>query len=787
MAAWRKKNIMMMSMQMMRRTTTSFASFLFLNLEGQRLWVAIAAILTIIQVGSDLALAFPLKIILDKVVSHTNPTIPFTSGILSFFDQFGSTKNLRPGEIHTQFSIIIFSLCLLVISSFINALTTYIQNSIASIVGKNLTAQLRKKLFDHLQRLTLDWHDKQKKGDIVQRIIGDVASIERLITDGLIEFVSGILTVLGITIIVLLISVQFTLLFAVVVPVLFLIVYTYLKRISLAVRKAVIAAAEVSNVATEDVAAISLIKGFTIEDRESMRFTRYVSQGRDESVSAGELQAQITPIVTFLISLATAVIIGVGTLVATGNTFSFWFFTIPANAITIGTLTVFLSYLAKLYAPIRSVSRLANLGITAATGAERIQEVFDQAPEVTDGPIAYNGPTRLKGELSCQNVIFGYIPERPILKGIDLAIPAGSKIGIVGLSGGGKTTLIKLFPRFYEVQQGSVMIDGLDNRLYPLNILRQNISLVLQDSILFEGTLRENIALGRPDATDEEIIEAAKKAYIHNTIMMLPDGYNTRVREQGMNFSGGQRQRIAIARAILRDAPILILDEPTASLDVEAEVEVTRALDQLVVGRTVLVISHRLSTLGNVDEIIVLKDGRIAERGTFQELKRKGGLFSGFLAEQNRYNLDRAESESILRPTNMRWQERENENEATIVRQIPLPELTKAQQARLYVEIDGKVIGQYRLEKSKPMVTIGRLEVNDIVVPSRSVSRMHARLCLNGDKWLIEDTESLNGLIYRGDRVEYHTLMNGDCILLAPKAVLRYELVGKPIGEVGGV
>ena len=773
MAAWRTKNMMLLSMQMMKSTSAAFASFLFRNLEGQRLWVAIAAILTIIQVGSDLALAFPFKIILDKVVSHTNPTIPLTEGILSFFDQFGSTKNLQPGEVHTQLGIILISLSLLVILSCMNAITTYIQNSIASVVGKNLTAELRKNLFDQLQRLTLDWHDRQKKGDIVQRIIGDVAAIERLITDGLIEFVSGVLTVIGITIIILLISVQFTFLFVVIVPILFLIVYAYLKRIAFAVRRAVIAAAEVSNVATEDVAAISLIKGFTIEDRESMRFTRYVSQGRDDSVSAGELQAQITPVVTFLVSLATAIIIGIGIFVATGNTFSLWFFTIPANAITIGTLTIFLSYLAKLYTPIRSVSRLANLGITAATGAERIQEVFDQAPEVADGSFEYHGPIRLKGDLCCQNVIFGYTPEHPVLKGIDVTIPAGSKIGIVGLSGGGKTTLIKLFPRFYEVQQGSVMIDGLDNRCYPLNILRQNISLVLQDSILFEGTLRENIALGRPDATDEEIMEAAKKAYIHNTIMMLPDGYNTRVREQGMNFSGGQRQRIAIARAILRDAPILILDEPTASLDVEAEVEVTRALDQLVVGRTVLVVSHRLSTLGNVNEIIVLKDGRVAERGTFQELKRLGGLFSGFLAEQNRYNLDRVENESIVRPMKMGWVE--NGHEATVVKWQPQPKSAQSQQAHLYVEVDGKVIGEYQLDKRKPMVTIGRLEMNDIVVPSRTISRMHARLrLLNGDMWLIEDTESLNGLLYSGDRMDQHVLLNGDRILLAPKVALQY-------------
>jgi hypothetical protein len=233
---------------------------------------------------------------------------------------------------------------------------------------------------------------------------------------------------------------------------------------------------------------------------------------------------------------------------------------------------------------------------------------------------------------------------------------------------------------------------------------------------------------------------------------------------------------------------------------VEAEAEVTCALDQLVVDRTVLqrfakvlipqneashgrykgpifpitavVISHRLSTLGNVDEIIVLKDGRVAERGTFRELKRQGGLFSGFLAEQNRYNLDRTKSESIIRPTKMRWQE--NADEATVIKRPQQSKPAYAQQACLCVEIDGKVIGHYQLDKSKPMVTIGRLAMNDIVVPSRSISRMHARLRLSGDMWLIEDTESLNGLMYCGDRVDQHTLMNGDCVLLAPKAAVRY-------------
>src|SRR5947207_9479278 len=244
-------------------------------------------------------------------------------------------------------------------------------------------------------------------------------------------------------------------------------------------------------------------------------------------------------------------------------------------------------------------------------------------------PGPYTGPQHFRGEITFENVWMSYMPGQPVLKGSNLHLSPGRRIALVGLSGGGKTTLVKLISRFYDVQQGVIKIDGVDIRLYPLDVLRNNISMVLQDSILFEGNIRENIAIGRPGASVEQIIDAAKKASIHDTIMGMPEGYDTTVREQGKNFSGGQRQRIAIARAILRDAPILILDEPTAALDVEAEAEVMHALDAPVVNRTVSVISHRLSTPGQVDETLVLKEGKIAERGSYKDLKQQRGIFAG--------------------------------------------------------------------------------------------------------------------------------------------------------------
>src|SRR5215472_3271572 len=344
-----------------------------------------------------------------------------------------------------------------------------------------------------------------------------------------------------------------------------------------------------------------------------------------------------------LVCLGTAAGIGIGGYVANDTTFSIGPFTIAAGTVDIGTLILFLTFLKLLYQPMRDLSKLATLANTALSGTERIQEVLDQAPEVKDPPIPgpYTGPQHFRGEITFENVWMSYVPGQPVLKGINLHLSPGKRIALVGLSGGGKTTLVKLISRFYDIQQGTIKIDGFDIRLYPLDVLRNNVSMVLQDSILFEGTIYENIAMGRPGASMEQIVEVAKKANIHETIMSLPEGYDTTVREQGKNFSGGQRQRIAIARAILRDAPILILDEPTAALDVESEAEVMRALDQLIVGRTVIMISHRLSTPGNVDEIIVLKEGQIAERGTYKELRRKGGVFAALLEEQNRYNQEK--------------------------------------------------------------------------------------------------------------------------------------------------
>jgi ATP-binding cassette, subfamily B, bacterial len=659
--------------------------FLHRNLKGYRLLVILAILVTIAQVGSDLLAAMPLKFIPSKV---SNPgsdpacTFPFLDSFLSNFDTPALDPSLRPPPTppnqppgqpplapcpanpsdpnsilhpritqHSVIGVIVFSLLMLAVLGLLSAGLVYIELSLATYIAQGLSARLREQLFDHLQRLSLDWHDKQKKGDLVQRVTGNIADIEKLVNDGLVDFLAGILTLIGVAVIMSFISKAYTVLALAIAPVLFMLVFFYTNGIRTAAKKKAKAAGKIADIATEDINALAVIRAFTLEKKENIRFARYVGTHQEAGLRAGWLQAQFTPLVSVLVVLGTISVIGVGGYVAAGNAFNLGIFTVAPSTIDVGTLVLFLTYLKMLYQPMRDLSKLTNMAGNAVSGAERIQEVLDQAPEVLDIQSPYHGPEKLQGDISFENVVFGYTDDYPILKGITLHISAGRKIALVGYSGGGKTTLAKLIPRFYEIQEGTVKIDNVDNRMYPLHVLRQNISMVLQDPVLFEGTIRENLEIGCPGASLEAIIEAAKKANIHETIMRLPDTYDTIVREQGNNFSAGQRQRLSIARAILRDSPILLLDEPTANLDVESESEVMHALNTLIAGRTVLTISHRLSTLGHVDEILVMDKGQIAERGTFKELKEKMGIFAHLLEEQNRYNLDRDEDdEAFVRP-----------------------------------------------------------------------------------------------------------------------------------------
>ncbi|HEX8994927.1 MAG TPA: ABC transporter transmembrane domain-containing protein [Ktedonobacterales bacterium] len=808
--------------------------FLFRSLHGYRRYVVLAIFLTVFQVACDIAAAFPLKFIPGKA---SNPgadpscTFPFLNPVLKLFDtplldpslsqppyqppvtQCPVSSSIAAGQIvtsqHSVIGVIVFCVLAILVFGALSAFLAFLDLYLATYIAQNLAARLRSQLFDHLQRLSLDWHGKQKKGDLVQRVIGNIADIQKLVTDGLVDLLAGILTLSGVLAVMLYLSPPYTLISLSIAPALFVAVLAYTKGIKLATKMAAKSTGHMADVATEDINALTVIKVFTREEREYARFGGFVDATRRAGLRAGGLQAQFAPLVSLLVVIGTAIVLGVGGYVAAGYDFHIGVFTIPAQSVDIGTLILFLFFLKLLYQPMRDLSKLTTLWSSASAATERIDEVLSQEPETLESSEPYTGPTKLTGDIAFDHVVFGYVPGRPVLRGISLHIPAGRKVALVGLSGGGKTTLVKLIPRFYEIQQGAVRIDGRDNRQYPLNVLRQNVSMVLQDSVLFEGTIRDNIAVGKPGANDSEIIEAAQRANIHDVIMQDLGGYDRLVREQGRDLSGGQRQRVAIARAILRDAPILILDEPTAALDVEAEAEVMRALDTLIEGRTVLVISHRLSTLGNVEEIIVLKDGQIAERGAFKELKSKGGIFARLLADQNRYSIEKINESSLIRSayTPLRMIEeaspaREAPEPSTTVKKLKPTGLAKAAAtavairprgdsghppapddggaiekppmiARIVVEVDGKPLVERVLDQ--PLLTVGRHSNSDIRVPLQGVSRTHARIVRENDQWVIEDADSLNGLIYQGHRIDRLALTNGDSVYITASALLRYS------------
>jgi ATP-binding cassette subfamily B protein len=731
----------------------SFVRFLFRNLAGYRFLVVIAIIMTIAQVGADILSAYPLKYIVDKLKDHTDPNFTGAGPLLTFFERFGD---------HTT-AVIMLSIAIMLVLGMVSGVMSLVEISLATFIAKNLTARLSKRLFDHLQRLPVEWHSKNEQGDLVQRITGNMADIDKFVADGMVEAFGGVLTFIGVIVFMwYTTNLSFTLLSVAILPLLIAIGFKYTGRIKAATKKEKKAEGQVAGVANETMSKIMEIKAFTLERFIYGHFTARADEKLQAGRRAGGLQAQFTPLVNVMLVLGTAMIVGIGALVINSpKGITLGFINIPRTVITVGTLVALIPLLTKLYQPIKDFSKLPIIATSASSAAERIQEVLDGKIEALEIPDDYRGPHRLMGNITYEDIFFCYsFPGPPILKGITLNIKAGEKVALVGLSGSGKTTLTNLLPRFYEVPPGwgKLQIDGVDISKYPLTVVRENISVVLQESILFDGTIRENIKIGRPQASDAEMCRAAEQACIHDTIMKKPNGYDERIINQGKNLSGGQRQRIAIARAILRDAPIIIMDEPTASLDVEAEAEVMRALDGLAEGRTVLMITHRLSTVGKVDKIVVLKDGRIAEQGTYSELKKKEGVFANLLKVQNVYDMDE-NTQSLIQTATPR----------------PDPQRSKGE---ILIEADGQIISKHPL--NKVVMTIGRAPQNDIAISfdqssCRLISRLHAKLLWKSNIWVIEDADSKHGIGYEGKRIDKRALVDGDRIFLTPTIALIYK------------
>ncbi|MCY7966949.1 ABC transporter ATP-binding protein/permease [Bacillus haynesii] len=491
----------------------------------------------------------------------------------------------------------------------------YIVNYLGHKLGINIETDMRQELFQHVQRQSFRYFDNTKTGHIISRITNDLFDIGELAHHGPEDLFIAVMTFLGAFWIMLTINVKLALVAVLFVPLLIILITYSNIRMNRAWRQMYSEIADVNARVEDSVSGVRVVQSFTNERFEISRFLKNNQKFRKAKLKGYKTMA-LTTAGTFLMTrlMILAVLVFGAWLSFSGN-------------MSYGEFVGFVLYVNVLFKPIDKISAILELYPKGMAGFKRFTELIDTKPQIVDRKDAIDVPA-LEGNIVFKNVTFGYEKHKPVLQGIDLSITAGETVAFVGPSGAGKTTISSLIPRFYDIDGGAITIDGIDIRDMTKRSLRSQIGIVQQDVFLFTGTLRENIAYGKLDATDEEIQRAAKMAHLEQLIESLPDGYETQVGERGLKLSGGQKQRIAIARMFLKNPPILILDEATSALDTETEQVIQNALTELAKDRTTLVIAHRLATIRNADRIVVVTENGIAEEGTHDELVERGGIFA---------------------------------------------------------------------------------------------------------------------------------------------------------------
>ena len=570
------------------------------------LWVAAAAMAGEIVTG--LLTPWPLKFVFDGVL----------------FTRSGGRSHLRSSiDRHVVVLLVVISAAALLIAVF-DALFTYVDDRMTTIVAQRSVDELRRELFAHLQRLSLSFHAsvESQLGDLLSRLNGDIQAVQDLASSGISNLVTNGIGLVTAFAIMSWLDIRLALVIAAFTVPMYLVARRTITQMRLALRTARRQEGRVAAVLQEALSSVKLVQAFGREGYEERRLADESTKSLDASLEASGLQSKLGPTLAVLSMAATVAVTAYGVVLVLGR------------SMTPGVLLIFLGYLRSMQSPIRQLAKL-SFGINkASAGIERLQDVFARQPDVLERPRALSFG-RADGAVLFVNVGFAYHPDRPVLAEVDLDVRPGQVVAVVGRTGAGKSTLVSLLPRFYDPTEGRVLIDGVDLCDVTLESLRANVALVLQETLIFRATLAENIAYGRPSATRAEIETAGEAAGVDVVASRLTDGYETVVSERGTSLSGGEKQCIGIARALLKDAPIVVLDEPTSSLDSITEQQVMRGVERLLDGRTAFVIAHRLTTVRNADLVVVLEAGRVIETGSPDDLLRRGSRFAELARTQS--------------------------------------------------------------------------------------------------------------------------------------------------------
>jgi subfamily B ATP-binding cassette protein MsbA len=602
-----------------RLTIRDLARLVSRLLRPYRGWVAIIFFATLLETAMSLAAPWPLKVVLDNALGGHKPP-----------HWLHHISKWMPG--HSVIRIAALAAATTIAIAAIGALASYIDNYYTENVGQWVANDLRLYVYDHLEHLSLAYYDTHQTATLLSTLIDDIDTIQDFAASATLSILVDMLAIVGMLGLMFWLNWDFALMAMGVAPLLLLFVMRFRKAVKKATREVRRRQSDVMGVAQQGLESIRVVNAFGRQELEKQHLADASRAEIKAALTARRVKSLLSPVVAVTVSLCLAVVLWRGSML------------VLAGVMTVGSLTVFLSYLKDFFKPVRDLAKMSGTMAQAFVGMERVCAILDIDMSIPERPDARE-PGKLAGAIQFEHVSFGYNPTAPVLKDVSFSIAPGQFVGIVGTTGGGKSTVVSLIPRFYDPNSGTIRIDGVDVRDYKLQGIRDQIGFVLQDTGLFRGTVRENIAYGRPDATEDEIIQAAKIASAHEFIARMPQGYDTQLGDRGLTLSGGERQRIGIARALIRNSPILILDEPTAALDTESEKVVIEALERLMKGRTVITIAHRLSTIRDANKILVLKDGAVSEEGSHQELLARGGLY----AELHRIQVGAVPSASVAK------------------------------------------------------------------------------------------------------------------------------------------